>query len=170
MFSMRRLSFAFSGAPLMLLHCAGGWHAQGWLTRTLACLWASASTANECCSPAGRRTSLLKEKAGGQVSVQGSFSSRSFPTNLPPSLRSVHDIQWILIKQSAPPQTSAQTVGREDGLKHQCLQFLFLFLLSLMLQQSCGFLFTSKANFVLLYWVGPEVHSGFSIASYRKCK
>ena len=168
MFSMRRLYFAFSGAPLMLLHCAGGWHAQGWLTRTLACLWASASTANECCSPAGRRTSLLKEKADGQVSVQGSFSSRSFPTNLPPSLRSVHDIQWILIKQSAPPQTSAQTVGREEGLKHQCLQCGFL--LSLMLQQSCGFLFTSKANFVLLYWVGPEVHSGFSIASYRKCK
>lgn len=57
--------FWISGAPLMLLRCAGGWHAQGWLTRTLACLCASASTANECCSPAGRRTSLLKEKVGG---------------------------------------------------------------------------------------------------------
>ena len=165
---MRRVSFGFSGAPLMLLRCAGGWHAQGWLTRTLACLCASASTANECCSPAGRRTSLLKEKVGGQVSVQSSFSSQSFQTNLPPSLRSVHDTQWTLIKQSAPPQTSVQTVGREEGLKHHCLQCGFL--LSLMLQQSCGFLFTSKANFVLLYWVGPEVRSGFSIVSYRKCE
>lgn len=45
---------------------AGGPPAQRWLTRTLACLCASASTASECWSPAGSLTSLLEERERGR--------------------------------------------------------------------------------------------------------
>ena len=50
------------GSRMFFKGIGRGWSAQEWLTRTLACLCASASTARECWSPAGSLTSLLEKK------------------------------------------------------------------------------------------------------------
>lgn len=85
-----------------------GQPAQGWLTRTLACLCASASTASECCSPAGSLTSLLKDKArGGRQVCSTALSRWGFRTALPPLPPSLRAAQQVLISQRYRPDLSA---------------------------------------------------------------
>jgi hypothetical protein len=48
----------------------GRMESQSWLTRTFACLCASASTASECWRPAGNLTSLLEKTEGKQEGEQ----------------------------------------------------------------------------------------------------
>lgn len=91
--------FGFSGASQRTA-CSlmeGRWPAPCWLTRTRACLCASASTARECCSPAGSLTSLLKEKERGQVGLRHCSQHSELPDSLTPFPTVFHNAQEILI-------------------------------------------------------------------------
>lgn len=117
--------FGLSGAPQRTAS-EGSRLAQCWLTRTRACLCASASTARECCSPAGSLTSLLKEKERGQVGLRHCSRQPELPYSLTPFPTVFHDAQKILIN-SVPSLDPWADSRPRLCLKGQCLHADFYY-------------------------------------------